>query len=196
MVLLADDNADVRGYVSSIVGSISRSVRVTTRSLTHGQRPRLTHPVILRLTQVITVCDGEAALAILKTNARIDLVISDVMMPKMDGFQLLTEIRKDERLAHLPVILLSARAGKEATAEGIESGATDYLPKPFSSKELIARVRNALLNAKNSKRLEALVEERTAELVASERRAEYLMSVLPVGVVSYQRLFCMRFHDH
>lgn len=104
-------------------------------------------------------------------------------MPKMDGFQLLQAIRSDPRLSNLPVIMLSARAGSEVTAEGIELGATDYLPKPFSSKELTARVRNALANAKNSRRLEALVEERTAELVASERRAERLMGVLPVGVV-------------
>lgn len=116
--------------------------------------------------------------------ARIDLVVSDIMMPKMDGMQLLHEIRTDRALAMLPVILLSARAGPEVTAEGLELGATDYLPKPFASKELIARVRNALANAKNSRRLEALVEERTAELAASEKRAERLMSVLPVGVVS------------
>lgn len=105
-------------------------------------------------------------------------------MPKMDGFQLLHAIRSDRTLAMMPVILLSARAGAEVTAEGLELGATDYLPKPFASKELIARVRNALSNAKNSRRLEALVEERTAELAASERRAERLMSILPVGVVS------------
>lgn len=104
-------------------------------------------------------------------------------MPKMNGFQLLNSIRTDPELAHLPVILLSARAGSEVTAEGLELGATDYLPKPFASKELIARVRSALAAAKNSRRLEALVQERTAELAASEKRAERLMSVLPVGVV-------------
>lgn len=110
------------------------------------------------------------------------------MMPKMDGFQLLNAIRSDAALSQMPVILLSARAGAEVTAEGIEMGATDYLPKPFASKELIARVRNALANAKNSRRLEALVQERTAELAASEKRAERLMSVLPVGVVSHHKV--------
>lgn len=106
------------------------------------------------------------------------------MMPKMNGFQLLNAVRTDPVLAQMPVILLSARAGSEVTAEGLELGATDYLPKPFASKELIARVRTALATAKNSRRLEALVQERTAELAASEKRAERLMSVLPVGVVS------------
>lgn len=134
--------------------------------------------------QVTAVSDGEAALAILKTNVRVDLVVSDVMMPRMDGFQLLAAIRADDRLKQLPVILLSARAGAEASAEGIELGATDYLPKPFASKELTARVRNALQNAKNSKRLELLIEERTAELAASEKRAVELLNVLPIGVVS------------
>lgn len=105
-------------------------------------------------------------------------------MPKMNGFQLLNAVRTDPVLAQMPVILLSARAGSEVTAEGLELGATDYLPKPFASKELIARVRTALATAKNSRRLEALVQERTAELAASEKRAERLMSVLPVGVVS------------
>lgn len=57
-------------------------------------------------------------------------------MPRMDGFQLLERIRNDETRAQTPVILLSARAGSEATAEGLATGATDYLPKPFASREL------------------------------------------------------------
>ncbi|GAB3826265.1 hypothetical protein GCM10028895_36920 [Pontibacter rugosus] len=69
------------------------------------------------------------------------LVISDIMMPEVDGFQLLEQIRADERTRLLPVILLSARAGEEARAEGMEQGADDYLIKPFDARELKARVK-------------------------------------------------------
>ena len=60
-------------------------------------------------------------------------------MPLMDGWELLREIREHEETANIPVILLSARSGAEASAEGVERGATDYLSKPFSSRELLAR---------------------------------------------------------
>jgi two-component system KDP operon response regulator KdpE len=66
------------------------------------------------------------------------------MMPRLDGFGLLKALRADERTRRLPVILLSARAGEEASVEGMDSGADDYLVKPFSSRELLARVRAAL----------------------------------------------------
>jgi PAS domain S-box-containing protein len=69
-----------------------------------------------------------------------DLVLTDVMMPRLDGFGLLKALRADEQLKTVPVILLSARAGEEASVEGIESGADDYLIKPFSARELVARV--------------------------------------------------------
>ncbi len=69
-----------------------------------------------------------------------DLIISDVMMPGLDGFQLLKTLRSDPRLSNIPIILLSARAGEEATIEGLEAGADDYLVKPFSARELLARV--------------------------------------------------------
>ncbi|MEG7364360.1 response regulator, partial [Pseudomonas citronellolis] len=67
--------------------------------------------------------------------------ISDVMMPKLDGLQLLAALRADQRTAALPVLLLSARAGQEASIEGLLAGADDYLVKPFAAAELLARVR-------------------------------------------------------
>jgi PAS domain S-box-containing protein len=111
-VVLADDNADMRDYVRRLL---------TDRY------------------DVTAVANGQAALAAIR-DARPDLVLSDVMMPLLDGFGLLAEIRADPDLLDLPVILLSARAGEEARSEGLDAGADDYLTKPFSARELLARV--------------------------------------------------------
>ena len=64
-----------------------------------------------------------------------DLILSDVMMPGLDGFGLLTSLRRDEVLRELPIILLSARAGEEARVEGLDAGADDYVNKPFSARD-------------------------------------------------------------
>jgi len=87
--------------------------------------------------------DGEAALA-RASQSPPDLVLSDVMMPRLDGFGLLRGLRADPRTRSVPVILLSARAGEEASIEGLDAGADDYLVKPFSARELLARVRTHL----------------------------------------------------
>src|SRR5207302_9834278 len=73
-----------------------------------------------------------------------DLVLTDVMMPGLDGFGLLRELRSNEATRTIPVILLSARAGEESAVEGLGAGADDYLVKPFSAQELLARVRTHL----------------------------------------------------
>ena len=111
-VLIADDNADMRDYMARLL------------------RGRFT---------VELVEDGVAALDAIKT-IRPDLVLTDVMMPKLDGFGLLKAIRNDAEIQDLPVIMLSARAGEEARVEGLEAGADDYLTKPFSARELVAQV--------------------------------------------------------
>ena len=111
-VLIADDNADMRGYLARIL------------------RPHY---------QVDLVADGGAALE--RIRARMpDLLLTDVMMPTLDGFGLVEAIRGDERTRPLPVILLSARAGEEARIEGLQAGADEYLLKPFSARELLASV--------------------------------------------------------
>jgi len=111
-VLVVDDNADMRDYLRRLLAA---------------------------RCDVQTVTDGSQALANIKRE-RPSLVLTDVMMPVMDGFQLLREIRADPELRDIPVILLSARAGEGSRVEALASGADDYLVKPFSARELIARV--------------------------------------------------------
>ena len=112
-MLVADDNADMREYLQ---------------------------PGCSRPRYAVRACaDGRAALEAALADPP-DLVVSDVMMPRLDGMQLLAALRADERTARVPVLLLSARAGQEAAVEGLAAGADDYLVKPFSAQELLARV--------------------------------------------------------
>ncbi len=115
-ILLADDNADMREYVKRLL----------------SQR-----------YEVEAVPDGVAALDAIR-RSHPNLLLTDVMMPGLDGFELLRSLRTDLKTQQIPIILLSARAGEEARVEGLEAGADDYLTKPFSARELLARVESTL----------------------------------------------------
>jgi len=93
--------------------------------------------------EVLAVPDGLSALAAARRKSP-SLVLTDIMMPGLDGFGLLRELRADPTTQNIPVILLSARAGEESAVEGLNAGADDYLTKPFSAQELMARVRTHL----------------------------------------------------
>ncbi len=134
-ILVADDNADMRQYVARLL------------SEHYG---------------VETVPDGQAALHAARERLP-NLILSDVMMPVMDGFQLLEAIRAEERTRRIPVILLSARAGEESRVEGMHAGADDYLIKPFSARELLARISARL----EISRLQREGEQRYRELAES-----------------------------
>jgi signal transduction histidine kinase len=115
-LLLADDNADMRGYIRRLLE---------------------------RNCEVEAVSDGQAALEAIRAR-RPDLILTDVMMPNLDGFGLLRAIRSHPEWRDIPVLMLSARAGEESRVEGLEAGADDYLVKPFSARELTARVGSLL----------------------------------------------------
>ncbi|HEY7519914.1 MAG TPA: ATP-binding protein [Methylomirabilota bacterium] len=134
-VLLADDNADMREYLRRLLA---------------------------RHWTIEAVGDGRAALAAARTRVP-DLVLTDVMMPGLDGFELLRELRADASTREVPVILLSARAGEESRVEGLEAGADGYLVKPFSARELIAHVDAHL-------KLKSLREKLQASLRESHQR--------------------------
>ncbi len=119
-ILLADDNADMRDYVKRLLS---------------------------QHYEVEAVPNGLAALNSVRERLP-DLVLTDVMMPFLDGFGLLQALRSDPQTKKVPIILLSARAGEEARVEGLEAGADDYLIKPFSARELLARVEAALKMAR------------------------------------------------
>lgn len=114
--------------------------------------------------------DGKSALDWLEEK-KFDLILLDVMMPDMNGFEVCTRIRKDENLKDLPVIFLTAQTDKESMLKGFELGAQDYVTKPFDTPELLARVRTHLELRKSKKELaelnrelEAKVRERTRQL--------------------------------
>ena len=119
-VLVVDDNNDMRDYLCRLL------------------EPRY---------RVETVPDGQVALARMRA-CRYDLAIVDIMMPSISGLDLLKAVRAESAIAHTPIILVSARAGDEASAEGLQAGADDYLAKPFSRQQLLARVENRLILAK------------------------------------------------
>ena len=145
-VLLVDDNADMRAYV---------------RRLLEG-----------RYT-VETAENGQAALeAILRRVP--DLVLSDVMMPGLDGFGLLRRLREVPRTRGVPVILLSARAGEEATVEGLRHGATDYLVKPFSARELLARVEGNIASARAHEEKRQAEREREKLAAVVEQSSDFV----------------------
>lgn len=111
-ILIADDSAELRDYLARLLGA---------------------------RWSVHTVADGEAALAALRRQ-HFDLVLSDVVMPRLDGYGLLHALRADPLLGATPLILLSALAGREDCVEGLLHGANDYLVKPFTAREVVARV--------------------------------------------------------
>lgn len=137
-ILVVDDNVGLRAYIHSILHS---------------------HYVIE------AAIDGMQAIEKVK-NQKPDLILSDVMMPNMDGFELLRIMRSDPETATIPFILLSARAGEESAVEGLEAGADDYLVKPFSAKELLARVRTHLQMASLRNKWSRELEQSNKELEA------------------------------
>ncbi len=158
-ILVADDNADMRQYLTRMLGE---------------------------RYDVSAVADGEMALDSARER-RPELVLTDVMMPNLDGFGLLRELRANPETRTIPIILLSARAGEEARVEGIETGADDYLIKPFSAREVLARVQTHLELARVRKQAEeALRQQRErVELVSEASQVGFWFCDLPFDKLNW-----------
>jgi signal transduction histidine kinase len=177
-ILLADDNADMRQYVRRLLGDYY---------------------------DIHAVASGKEALGAVRRDLP-DLVLTDVMMPELDGFGLLRELRANELTSTIPVILLSARAGEEARVEGMEAGADDYIVKPFTARELLARVSSHLALGRMRRQtlererilraeLEIQVNERTADLRTANQELRELSWQLMRSQDEERRHVARELHD-
>ncbi|KAF1045926.1 chemotaxis protein CheB [Xylophilus sp.] len=144
-VLVVDDNADMRDYLARVLGLY---------------------------WDVVVAHEGEEALALARSQ-RPDLVLTDVMMPGLDGFGLLRRLREDDELKATPVVLVTARAHEQAAIDGLLAGADDYVAKPFASRELVARIGAQLELARVRRH--------------GERQVRELLALMPVAVYACDR---------
>ncbi|KAL1744064.1 hypothetical protein HDZ31DRAFT_39460 [Schizophyllum fasciatum] len=136
VVLIADDNSEMRHYMKTILAPYCK---------------------------IVEACNGQEALD-LAMRAKPNVVLSDVMMPVMDGMALVNAMQNEPELCYIPVILVTARSGDDSRVEGLLSGADDYLAKPFRSAELVARVHLQMQLGKRRVFLETQFLDRTKEL--------------------------------
>jgi signal transduction histidine kinase len=148
-VLVADDNSDIRAYIKRILAA---------------------------QCDVETLPDGKAALEAARAR-RPDLVITDVSMPRLDGFGLVKALRAEPALSRIPVIMISARASDEGREHGIEAGADDYIVKPFGAREIVARVHRNLELARTRAAIDE-ARERERELAAQHHEVETRLATL------------------
>jgi len=156
-ILIADDNADMRQYLSRLLSD---------------------------RYQIEAVADGQAAWEAMQRR-RPALILSDVMMPRMNGLELLERVRADSQLKDIPIILLSARAGEESRIEGLSSGTDDYLVKPFSARELMARV-EAHIKISRVRQQAQIEQSRLA------KEYESLFNQAPIGILLIDSEFRVR----
>ena len=137
LVLVADDNSDMRGYLQRVLANHYR---------------------------LCLAKDGQEALELAK-EIHPDLILTDMMMPRMSGDELLKAVRNDPSLASTPVIFLTARAGTAARVESLEEGADDYIQKPFDEKEVLARINNLIKSRRTERRLLELQKEKLSRFL-------------------------------
>jgi PAS domain S-box-containing protein len=162
-ILLVEDNADMREYVQRLLCAQRYIVE--------------------------TAADGLAALAAVRQQLP-DLILSDVMMPKLDGLGLLRELRTNPDTREIPIILLSARAGEESSIEGLAAGADDYLTKPFSARELLARVAANLKMAQLRKHAGRREQELLMETEAAQIKINHILENITDAFVAFDAQLC------
>jgi len=162
-ILVVDDNTDIRDYVASCLAPFYNIVQAI-----NGQKG---------LEQAVTHMP--------------DLIISDIMMPVMDGYEFCRRIKADPELNHIPLMFLTAKASDEMVIEGLEKGADEYLAKPFNAKELLARTRNLIMLRTQEKQLKQLnanleqkIQDQLEELIRSRRLSSYFSSRLLKRILS------------
>ena len=153
-MIVADDNADMRDYLSHLLHNEYR---------------------------VHAVSDGLKAIEATR-ELRPALLLTDVMMPGLDGFGVLRAVRSDPSLSSIPVILLSARAGEESRVEGLQAGADDYLVKPFTARELMARVATHVKMANLRREGAEREAQLRAEAELQRHRLQELLAQAPAGI--------------
>ena len=164
-VMLIDDNRDMREYVQRLLA---------------------------RRYQVTAYENGEQALAAVSKNPP-DLVLTDVMMPGLDGFQVVKRLRADPQTAAIPIVMLSARAGEEARTEGMEEGADDYLIKPFTARELMARVGAHLAMHRLRSQLSARERELRMKAEKAEQRYRTIVESISEGFIVLDHSWAFRY---
>lgn len=153
LILIVEDNPDLRHYIAEqLAGGFN----------------------------IITAQDGKRGLQLAESKLP-DLIISDVMMPGMTGLQLCEALKQDVKTSHIPIILLTARAGTEAKIEGLQTGADDYLTKPFNGRELITRVRNLIeQRARLQEKFAGELHMRPTAMKLSSMDEQFLTQVMEV----------------
>ncbi|HKJ81320.1 MAG TPA: response regulator, partial [Ignavibacteriaceae bacterium] len=165
-ILIVEDSSDVRKYLSGLLSfEVNGAQTFEVSTSLSNKRPR-------RLLNILEAENGEEGLK-LAVEKMPDLIISDIMMPYMDGIEFCQKIKSNWETSHIPLILLTAKASSESKIEGLETGADDYLTKPFDSKELFVRVKNLLeqrklLKEKFSKEIRINAESLTTNTVDNE----------------------------
>jgi len=153
IILVVEDNSDVRNY---IVEQLSSNY------------------------QVLEAKEGQQGISLAKNNIP-DLIVTDVMMPKVDGYQLTTELKQDEKTSHIPIIMLTAKADFDNKIEGLETGADDYIIKPFSAKELLVRVKNLIATRRElRKRFSKATIIKPSDVTAVSMDQQFLRKALNV----------------
>ncbi len=152
ILLVIEDNTDVREYIKTY---------------------------LLPIYTVLEARDGAEGIEKAKETIP-DLIISDVMMPKMDGYEVCSKLKQDEKTSHVPIILLTAKASKEDKIGGLETGADDYLIKPFDSAELLVRVKNLIESRKKLREKfgKELVTLKPAEVAVTSVDQVFLTKVI------------------